>query len=663
MVEERGRDPALVERQDAPPGWAPHALHRVQGRGDLHDRRRRVVAEQRGGPPGLDGRRHRHQGEVVAQVRAGRRRGGRGTGRRRGGARAPRPGRRRPPRAARGRAAGGAAAPRSSPPRRASTGRRRAHRGRRTRRSGRPARRGGVRAAERPRGRRSGGAGSPPPVPAARRRVPVGRASSCPLRAARAATAVPRSATARVDLGEPGRDRQVRRLGEQPRDRVVSHRRPSCGSGWRDSNPRPLGPKPSALPTCATARGPASLVGGVPAADGALPSCRGSRPRAQGTPGLRGTFPPPSDDGRPQAGTQPRSPTTVSNRKAETAERQARLAAIQAAQRKGERRRTTIIAAVVGVVVLALIGVTLFVVIDQNRRNADLERSVQNDIPGVETFTDLTANHVESDVEYAQNPPVGGDHNAVWQNCGVYSQPVARRSTPSTRSSTAPSGSPTTRRSPADQVELLDAQAASNNYVLVTPRDDLPTPVVASAWGLQLQLEDASDERLATFVRKYVARRADARARRVRARAGPGRPSDPTPRRRRRAAGRDGARARRAHRSDPRAAARRSRCRRTRPSTRGSRGTCRRTTGRRSSCPGWCGTGPTTRRSAPSRSTSCSPRTTRPVRWPAGCETWGLDQSSAQEPMAWAAAHGHGHEAGGRRTRCRLRRDAGLGRP
>ncbi len=193
----------------------------------------------------------------------------------------------------------------------------------------------------------------------------------------------------------------------------------------------------------------------------------------------------------------------MSNRKAETAERQARLAAIQAAQRKSERRRTTIIAAVVGVVVLALVGVTLFVVIDQNRRNAAIEQATEGDIDGVETFEGLTANHVETDVQYEQNPPVGGDHNAVWLNCGVYREPVPEENAVHSIEHGAvwitydPS-------LPADQVEQLEQHAASNNYVLVTPREDLPSPVVASAWGLQLQLEDPSDQRLATFVRKYV---------------------------------------------------------------------------------------------------------------------------------------------------------------
>lgn len=193
----------------------------------------------------------------------------------------------------------------------------------------------------------------------------------------------------------------------------------------------------------------------------------------------------------------------MANRKAEIAERQARLAAIQAAQKKSERRRTAIIAGIVGVVILALVGATLYVVVGQSRANAERDRLAAAPIDGVEEFADLTSNHVDTDVEYAQNPPVGGDHNGVWLNCGVYSEPVAEENAVHSMEHGAVwiTYDP---ELPDDQVEALTAQAASNNYIVVSPRPDLPTPVVLSAWGLQLQVEDASDERIPVFLQKYV---------------------------------------------------------------------------------------------------------------------------------------------------------------
>jgi len=40
----------------------------------------------------------------------------------------------------------------------------------------------------------------------------------------------------------------------------------------------------------------------------------------------------------------------------------------------------------------------------------------------------------------------------------------------------------------------------ATGYVLVSPFDGLPSPVVASAWGRQLRLDSAQDPRLGAFI-------------------------------------------------------------------------------------------------------------------------------------------------------------------
>ncbi len=197
----------------------------------------------------------------------------------------------------------------------------------------------------------------------------------------------------------------------------------------------------------------------------------------------------------------------MSNRRAETAERKARLAAIQAEQRKRERRRTLLIGGIVGILIAALVATTLVIVLRESRlddaRDDELEKLAGEDIEGVQAFEGLGSQHVDGTVEYPQTPPVGGDHNAQWQNCGVYSEPVANENAVHSLEHGAVwiTYDPDL---PADQVETLNELAANNNYVLVTPYEGLPSPVVASAWGLQLQVDEASDDRLPVFVRKYV---------------------------------------------------------------------------------------------------------------------------------------------------------------
>jgi hypothetical protein len=56
---------------------------------------------------------------------------------------------------------------------------------------------------------------------------------------------------------------------------------------------------------------------------------------------------------------------------------------------------------------------------------------------------------------------------------------------------------------PADQIEALKA-LARRPYVLVTPYAHLPAPVVASAWGKQLQVDGTADPGLEAFVEEFA---------------------------------------------------------------------------------------------------------------------------------------------------------------
>ncbi|WP_407343450.1 DUF3105 domain-containing protein [Pengzhenrongella phosphoraccumulans] len=191
------------------------------------------------------------------------------------------------------------------------------------------------------------------------------------------------------------------------------------------------------------------------------------------------------------------------NRKTELTERQARLAQVKAEQKKAERKRTWIIASVAGVLVLGLIGTTIAIVVDQGAKNADLAAQAKEPIRGVKTFTGLSQDHVSTAVDYAQNPPTGGAHSAVGQVCGFYSEPIVDENGVHSLEHGAvwitydPSLAP-------GQVDSLRAFAAKDNYVLVSPRDGLASPVVASAWGVQLQLDSAADKRLPLFLAAYV---------------------------------------------------------------------------------------------------------------------------------------------------------------
>jgi hypothetical protein len=123
---------------------------------------------------------------------------------------------------------------------------------------------------------------------------------------------------------------------------------------------------------------------------------------------------------------------------------------------------------------------------------------------GVQSFAVADRDHVWRSVLYPHNPPLGGDHAPVWQNCAFYDAVI-----PSERAvhSLEHGAVWITHRPdlPTEQVEALRKLSRQERYVLVSPYLGLPAPVVASAWGKQLRLDSANDPRLGQFVRAFQA--------------------------------------------------------------------------------------------------------------------------------------------------------------
>src|SRR6266536_2978276 len=163
-----------------------------------------------------------------------------------------------------------------------------------------------------------------------------------------------------------------------------------------------------------------------------------------------------------------------------------------AARRRREQRRRAVIAVVVAAVVV--VGVVVAVVATRKPAAAGYAR--------VTTFGGLSRNHTSAAVHYAQTPPVGGDHNPVWQNCGYYDQPLHNEN--AVHSLEHGAVWVTYRPNlPKDQVDRLANLARGQTFVLASPYPGLPAPVVASAWGVQEWFHTANDPKLNDFVSKY----------------------------------------------------------------------------------------------------------------------------------------------------------------
>jgi hypothetical protein len=109
--------------------------------------------------------------------------------------------------------------------------------------------------------------------------------------------------------------------------------------------------------------------------------------------------------------------------------------------------------------------------------------------------------HAAGRINYKESPPIGGPHNVVWQNCGIYDVPVHNEH--AVHSMEHGAVWITYRPDlPPDQVERLKA-VASDDFVLLSPYPGLAGPVVASSWNHQITLDDAANPGLQSFIEEY----------------------------------------------------------------------------------------------------------------------------------------------------------------
>lgn len=126
-------------------------------------------------------------------------------------------------------------------------------------------------------------------------------------------------------------------------------------------------------------------------------------------------------------------------------------------------------------------------------------------IEGLESFGRIEAGqHVEGSIQYDQSPPVGGKHNPIWQNCGIYDTPV--RSENAVHSLEHGAVWITYRLNvPEDEVVKLRDLIRGRSHGLLSPyTGSIDKPIAITAWGYRLEVERADDPRLSKFIARFM---------------------------------------------------------------------------------------------------------------------------------------------------------------
>lgn len=141
----------------------------------------------------------------------------------------------------------------------------------------------------------------------------------------------------------------------------------------------------------------------------------------------------------------------------------------------------------------------------------------KKEIADLKTF-DYAGGDVRSgSIEYDGNPPAGGPYNAFWQTCGAYTTPIydeyavhslARGALwvayepdlagPELEKIKAVLATPF-------KVKVGDKEQEITAKSLLAPRDNLPAPIVMTAWNAQITAQNAEEENLKLFVEQYGA--------------------------------------------------------------------------------------------------------------------------------------------------------------
>jgi hypothetical protein len=158
-----------------------------------------------------------------------------------------------------------------------------------------------------------------------------------------------------------------------------------------------------------------------------------------------------------------------------------------------------LIAAALAVAVFA-VAVIGYAVVKVNEANANRIESV-DEISGITSKEYEAGQHVATTVEYAESPPIGGEHDPVWADCTgtVYDVDIRHENAVHSLEHGAVWITYNPDEVSAADIEKLAALVDGETGRMLSPYVGLDSPVSLQSWGHQLKVDSVDDPRIEQF--------------------------------------------------------------------------------------------------------------------------------------------------------------------
>jgi len=130
------------------------------------------------------------------------------------------------------------------------------------------------------------------------------------------------------------------------------------------------------------------------------------------------------------------------------------------------------------------------------------QSAFEQEIVGLTSTIVTERSHVQTEVDYKDAPPVGGNHAPQWLACNgsIYDEPVVDENAVHSLEH----GAVWITYKPDlsnEQIEALKSKV--KGYSFISPYPEQESPVMLTAWGVQLSVDSVDDERVDQFLAKF----------------------------------------------------------------------------------------------------------------------------------------------------------------